>query len=98
MMESLTNQVELYVERPHDRLIIVKKTKDQPVEHSLIFVHGLMDSGGIILEEIKEGQFPMPEKGNFRILLPSAPIRYVTKLDKTGPSWYDMNHLEFTDP
>ena len=94
-MES--NQ-EFYIERPHDRLIIVKRTEEQPVDHSLVFVHGLMDTSDHILKEIQSGVFPFPEKGNFRILLPNAPVRYITKLDKTGPSWYDMNHLEFTDP
>ena len=68
------------------------------MEHSLVFVHGLMDTADHILKEIQSGVFPFPEKGNFRILLPNAPVRYITKLDKTGPSWYDMNHLEFTDP
>ena len=57
-----------------------------------------MDSGEHILKELQSGFFTYPEKGNFRILLPSAPIRHVTKLDRSGYSWYDMNHLEFTDP
>ena len=57
-----------------------------------------MDTGDYMLSKIEKGDFPFPETGNFRIVLPTAPIRYVTKLDKECNSWYDINHLEFTDP
>ena len=55
-----------------------------------------MDSGDHMLKDIETGYFPLGE--NLRVVLPTAPTRYITKLNKTGPSWYDMNHLEFNDP
>ena len=35
-------------------------------------------------------------KDNMRIILPTAPFRHVTKINKQTWSWYDLNHLDFT--
>ena len=57
-----------------------------------------MDSGERLLRILQRGDLPLPIPDNFRLLLPSAPTRYVTKLDKTGHSWYDINLLDVSDP
>ena len=46
---------------------------------------------------MQQGRIPMP-KGNYRLVLPTAPVRHVTKYNESGHSWYDMNNLPFEDP
>ena len=64
--------------------------------HTLIFVHGLGDSGRSMLVLIEEGFIKV--KDNIRIILPTAPKRHVTKINKETWSWYDINELDFTQP
>lgn len=50
-----------------------------------------------MLKLIQSGTFPFPS-GNFQIVLPTSPVREVTKYKRSGHSWYDMNDREFDDP
>ncbi len=75
----------------------MKKSIDEPVHFSYIFIHGLGESGDYYLKKIVKDQiFPVPN--NFRVLLPTAPRRYVTRFDKEANSWYDLNNLDMYNP
>jgi len=45
---------------------------------------------------IREGIFKFPTK--LRVVIPTAPFRYVTRLEKQSNSWYDVSKLAATDP
>ena len=52
-----------------------------------------MGSGENILNLINIGFFEV--KDYIRIILPTAPLRYITKFNKQTRSWYDHNNLGF---
>ena len=92
-----TGEQGLFIERPHDRLIVVRKSADEPINYSYIFIHGLNESGDYYLKKIVDDKiFPIPH--NFRVLLPNAPVQFVTRLGKESTSWYDLNNLDMYDP
>jgi len=54
----------------------------------LIWIHGLDEDGEKYLQMIKDGLFRFPFK--VRVVIPIAPIRFTSKMDKEAHSWYDV--------
>ena len=90
-MESKLN---LKIERPNDRLIIIAKEGDS-VTNTIVFLHGLGDSGEQMLNLLQTGFIPF--KDNFRYIFPTSPFRFVTKINKEAHAWYDVNNLLFNE-
>ena len=70
----------LHIEHPNDNLIIVQSDKDSEIKYSYVFLHGLLQNGGTILEKIQSGEFLLLD--NVRYLLPHAPIKFNELLNK----------------
>ncbi|TNV76312.1 hypothetical protein FGO68_gene15620 [Halteria grandinella] len=97
--QAQDTKIEYFVQTSKDGLITVKKTPDQKLDHTYIFIHGLFDSGERMLKLLQSGTFPFPgDLCKLQIILPTAPVREVTKYKRSGHSWYDMNDREFDDP
>jgi len=71
-----------------DHGVIYVQHKDHAFEYSLIWIHGLDEDGEKYLQMIKDGLFRFPFK--VRVVIPIAPIRFTSKMDKEAHSWYDV--------
>ena len=75
---KLVAPTSLHIEYPNDNLIVVQSAKDQAVKYSYIYLHGLHQNGDRFLSKIKTGEFQLMD--NVRVLLPTAPFRYNTRI------------------
>jgi len=70
--------------------------KAHAFSHSLVWVHGLAENGDMYVQMIKDGLFIIPEK--LRVVIPTAPVQYCTRIKKQANSWYDVTNISPTDP
>eukprot|EP00347_Sterkiella_histriomuscorum_P006350 403353094 len=95
---------EIEVQNVNDRLMIVElKKQDNTIiqqenvqKHSVLFIHGMAESGQYYLEKIQRGEFRLLD--NVRYLIPSGTVQYVSRINKEVMAWYDIKALDPEDP
>ena len=74
-MESqvdIENQLSISTFNFGDREVIQVEKKDSEIKHTLVFIHGMDESGEYYLKKIKNGILPVLD--GVRILLPVATL------------------------
>ena len=62
--------------------------KSGKYDYVLIFMHGLTGNSTENLEKFNKKDGPIPD--NFKIILPCAPVEFVTRLNFSTNSWFDI--------